>query len=95
MIRTSKLIATLAGAATPAALSISSLGPHLTGASVGPFAQRKDIIELPQPLKDRLVTQRRLDRCGPRFFPSQRGFVLSELLTAVPAPFPTASFTAG
>ena len=55
MTRMSKLIATLAGAATLAALSVSGLSQHLTGASDGSFAERKDIIELPQPLKDRLV----------------------------------------
>jgi hypothetical protein len=48
-------MAMVAGAATLAALSASSLGPHLTGASDGSFAERKDIIQLPQPLKDRLV----------------------------------------
>jgi len=56
MTRTSKLMAVLAGAATLAGLSVSSLGPHLTRASDGSFAERKDIIELPQALKDRLVT---------------------------------------
>src|SRR5260370_21605036 len=56
MTRTPRTIAILAAAATLAALSLSGLGRHLTGASDGSFAERKDIIELPQPLKDRLVT---------------------------------------